>query len=375
MNSFDTLFFPETDLFNERHYPLLLFFTPLHFLQVVESRPDPVVNPEAEIFLERGLLQTHVPAPLGDKREQFLRLIRDINGQEEHLVNQLKEMTTDSSPAPSGGEFLDSKHIIVSSLLQEYGMKLANTGMDLQLWQARLVLVIAEILDSNEEDLREQLSFFSENEIATFRALQDRDGADEEDIFNELDNIKAELEKSRLGGVRKRFDAWLRLLQNHAIPPVKVWLAATREYADQIFNRYESVSNMHAVPLLKLVLPAQMTGSGRYLAEQIEKFQRATVHIHRGLVTDFERIMATVPYVHGLPESLLPYGTDWAEQWEGILDDFFPAGSEGRIDITFYLLPDQPLARLLSLRESPENSRDGVAAHGLLALLGPSAAL
>ena len=79
--------------------------------------------------------------------------------QKEHLVDRLKGLTTDSSPALAGSEPLDFKHGIVSSLLQEYGVKHATTGTDLQIWQARLVLAIAEILDSNEEALQEQ-SFF-----------------------------------------------------------------------------------------------------------------------------------------------------------------------------------------------------------------------
>ena len=52
MNSFETLFFPETDIFNEKFYPLLLFFTPLHFLQVVEPGPSSVINSEADLFLK-----------------------------------------------------------------------------------------------------------------------------------------------------------------------------------------------------------------------------------------------------------------------------------------------------------------------------------
>jgi hypothetical protein len=121
--------------------------------------------------------------------------------------------------------------------------------------------------------------------------------------------------------------------------------------------------------LLKLALPAQIAASGEYVVKQIEEFHLATAHIHRGLVTDFERIVRTVPYVHDAHESLLPYGTDWAEQWAGALHDFFPASSNGRNDTTFYLLPDQPIARLLSLPESPGVSPADTA-HGLLAILG-----
>ncbi len=369
MNSFDTLFFPETDIFNENRYPLLLFFTPLHFLQVVEYGPDSITNSEVELFLKSDLCQALVPAPLGDNREQFLRLILDIGERKERFVAQLSGITKASDPVAPGTKPLDFKYSIVSSLLQKYGMKRAVTGTDLQLWQARLVLAIAEILDCNEEALREQSSFFNEDEIAAFRALQKETDPDEEDLFSESENIKAGLEKSRLGNIAKRFDAWLRLLQNQPIPPVKVWLASTRASAEQIFNRYESTSKTHAVPLLKLSIPAQIAASGKYVLEEIEKFHKSTIHIHRGLVADFERAVRTVPYVRDMEESFLPYGTDWAEQWENALDDVFPASNYGRNDITFFLLPDQPINRLLSLPESPGVS-DDKAGHGLLAVIG-----
>ncbi len=369
MNSFDTLFFPETDIFNEKRYPLLLFFTPLHFLQVVEPGPDSITNSEAGLFLKRGLCQAHVPAPLGDNREQFLRLIRDIGERKERFVAQLRGITTDSDPLPAGNKPLDFKYSIVSSLLQKYGMKHVITGTDLELWQARLVLAIAEILDCNEEALQEQFSFFNEDEIAAFRALQKETDPDEDDLFIESENIKAVLEKSRLGNITKRFDAWLRLLQNQPIPPVKVWLASTRASAEQIFNRYESTCKAHAVPLLKLAIPAQIAASGKYVLEEIEKFHKSTIQIHRGLVADFERTVKTFPHVRDMEESLLPYGTDWAEQWENALDDVFPASNYGRNDITFFLLPDQPINRLLSLPESPGVSEDK-AGHGLLAVIG-----
>ncbi len=369
MNSFETFFFPETDIFNEKFYPLLLFFTPLHFLQVVEQGSSSVLNSEVDLFLKSGFCQAHVPAPLGDNRDQFLQLTRDISERKEQLVDRLRGLTADSSPTLTGSEPLDFKHGILSSLLQEYGVKHATTEPELQIWQARLVLAIAEILDSNEETLQEELFFFNEDEIATFRSLQEATDPIEEDPFAELGLIKARLEKSRLGSITKRFDAWLRLLQNRPVPPVKVWLASTRDSADQIFNRYTSTSKSHAVPVLKLALPAQISASGNYAVKQIKKFQQATTHIHRGLVADFERIVATIPYVPDLHESLLPYGIDWAEQWAEALDDFFPASSNGRNDITIYLLPDQLITHLLSLPESPGVS-SGNTVHGLLAILG-----
>lgn len=199
------------------------YFSPrCTFLQVVEHGPGSVNNPEVDLFLKSGLCQAHVPAFLGDNRDHFLQLTRDISEQKEQLVNRLRGLTIDSSPALTGSELLDFKHGIVSSLLQEYGVKHATTEPDLQFWQARLILAIAEVLDSNEKTLKKPLFFFNEDEIATFCSLQDATDPNEKDLFTELGIVQAQLEKSRWGGITKGFDIWLRLLQNQPVSPVKV---------------------------------------------------------------------------------------------------------------------------------------------------------
>jgi len=375
MNRYETLIFPDSDIFREKRYPLLLFFTPLHFLQLVEPGDggNSGINHESDIFLQHGLCQAHTPAPLGENRLQFLRLIDDIRNRKEYYVAQLRAMTLDSKTEFTSTKNTDQKHGIVSSLLQEFGLAHQTDETNLELWQARLVLAIGEMLDSDEdalhEQLSEQLAFFTEEEIAVIRSLQDAKGAKEEDIFSELKNIKEKLGKPRLSDTRKRFNAWLRLLKNQPLPSVKVWLASTRDSADQIFERYESINNSSAIPLLKLAIPANIDASGKYGIQKVEEFQKATTSIHKGLVADFERIVKTVPYLRDSHQSLLPYSTDWAEQWEGMLDEFFPEKMYGRNDITFYLFPDQPLARMLALPKSAEASNDQ-AAHGLLGILG-----
>ncbi len=371
MNSFDTLFFPETNIFSENRYPLLLFFTPLHFVQVVEAAPGPHLDTETKPFLERGLCQAHTPAPLGNNREPFLQLIRGIAEQKESLAGYLNGLATESAPALAGNEPHASAQAIVSSLLRQYGVAQATNGTDLQLWQARLVLAMAEILDGHEEALREQLFLFNEEEIAAFRSLPRAADSSEEDLFREGAKMMAQLENAHLAGSAKRFAAWLRLVQNSPLPPAQVWLAATRDSAKQIFDRYASISNAHAIPLYKLALPAQIAASGKYAVEQIEEFQQATMPVHQGIAADFQRIVATRPYLGDVYESLLPYGTDWAEQWEGALDNFFPAANDGRQDVTFYLLPDQPIGRLLSMPATPDTA-PGDPVHGLLAVLGPA---
>jgi len=367
MNSLDTLIFPDTNIFNEKHYPLLLFFSPLHFLQLVESGVSSETNHEAELFLRSGLCQEHIPAPLGDNRAHFLRLMRDIRARKEHYVSQLNKLSIDARHAPA-----DSKNapgnIIVSALLKEFNIEHADTETNLKLWQARLVIAIAEILDSNEENLREELAYFDENEIATLGS-EAADDSNVEDLLKKLTDITGKLEKTPSGSIEKRTEAWLRLMQNHPVPPVKVWLASTRDSTEQIFRKYESIGNGSAVPLIKLAFPAHIMASGNYVVQQIKEFQRATIDIRQGLVADFRRIATTTPYVRDSRESLLPYGKDWADQWEGMLHEYFPASRDGRNYVTIYLLPDQPITRLLSLQESVGTSCD-TTAHGLLGILG-----
>lgn len=361
MNIYDTLFFPDTNIFTASHYPLLLFFTPLHFLRLIENEAGG--NSESDLFLRRGLCRADTPAPLGENRTQFLRLIDGIGKRREYYLAQLA-IFSDSST---------KKNEMVSALLQEFGVRHQSTETELDLWRARMVLALAEMLDRDEEDVREeyseQLDFFKE-EIAALRSLQGAGGTDEVDLLNKLENIMAELEEPRLRDSVNRVESWLLILKNHPLPSVKVWVAASRDCGDRIFTRYEAMSKTSAVPVLKLALPAYIEASGKYVIECIEKFQEDTSAVHRGLVMDFDRLVKTIPYLRDSHESLLPYGIDWAEQWEGKLDEHFPAARYGRTHLIFYLLPGQPLARLLSVPESSGASHDQ-AAHGLLGILGP----
>jgi hypothetical protein len=373
MNSFDTLILPNTDIFNEKLYPLLLFFSPLHFLKLVERGTDSDTETEFTLFSKSGLCQAHTPAPLGDDQEQFLRLIHDIKERKGHYLTRLSKLTNGSMHSMGNGKVTHSQPNI-SSLLQEFDLGHAASGEDLKIWQARLILVLAEILDSDEENLREELSYLDETEIAMLRSLQTAHDSSEENLLDELESIKDNLKKPRSEEFAKRFDAWLLLMKNQPAPSVKMWLASTRDSAEQIFRKYEVITKTHPIPLLKLAFPAHIMASAEYAVQQIEEFHRATITIHHGLAADFDRVTTTIPYIPDVQESLLPYGTDWAEQWEVMLHKHFPASSDGRNHVTFYLLPNQPIAQLLSLSEPAAGAapHDDEAAHGLLGILSTS---
>jgi len=119
MDSFDTFLYPETNIFHEECYPLLLFFPPLHYLQLVEAGLDSTTDDEAAHFLKSGLCRAHIPAPLGDNREPFLRLIGDIKARSEDYVAQLRTLSINYAPAAAGSDAANIKYTIISSLLKK----------------------------------------------------------------------------------------------------------------------------------------------------------------------------------------------------------------------------------------------------------------
>ncbi len=369
MNFFDTFIFPETNIFYEKYYPLLLFFSPLYFLQLAEPGAESDINNEAALLVESDLCRPHIPTPLGDNRDRFLRLISDIKEQRGSYVDQLNALIINATDAQKGDDAADLKHKIGTILLEKLGADHEISETELDLWQDRLVLFLAEILDRREDDLQEDLSFFNEEEIAAFHSLHETTDNSAGDLISEIEKIKTKLAGHRLGNNIMRFKAWLRLLKNRPVPRVKVWLASTRDSADQVFSRHEAAGNGCAVPVLKLALPAHIEASAQYVVQRVKAFHHKATRIHQGLVADFARMVTTVPYLGDCQKSLLPYKTDWADLWAEMLDEYFPASHDGRIGITFYLLPNRPIARLLALPESPDGTQDQTA-HGLLAVLG-----
>ena len=370
MNSFDTLIFPDTDIFKEEYYPLLLCCSPLHFLQPVEPDPAGQVDAEMAHFYQHGLWQAHVPAPLGDYRSHYLHLIDDIKQRKSYYLDQFSALTIDSGETPGSPAHPGQKHDLVVSLLSRHGVPIEEIEANLELWQSRLILSIAEILTEEEDDLAEEISYFNEEEIAVLRSLKKEDSG-EGYLLKEVEKFQKQQKKPRLRNIIKRFLAWRFLMQQKPLPAVQLWLATSRPAAEQVLERYKSASGKNAVPILKLSLPATISASGRYVVERIEKFQQASTLIHRGLIADFTRIATTVPYVPDAPESLLPYGTDWADQWETMLYDSFPAAQDGRTAITFYLLPDHPVAGLITAAETSQqqSQEEEKSAHGLLGIL------
>jgi hypothetical protein len=370
MNSLKTFIFPDTDPFRETRYPLLLLCAPLLYLQPVEADPDRSDDSdEPDLFMERGLCQAHTPAPLGPDRERFQRLIKDIRERRDDYAAQLSALTVASLSAPPTERSEESRHQIVSALLNRHGVaddKTAQAG-ELERWQARLVLIIAEMLAEEEDTLRTDLELLSERELDMLRSLQGEDSLEEDNPLAELERIKSRLATPRPGAFKVRFKAWLKLMRATEAPQADLWLASSMDAADQVFEVLDRDRQATAVPILTVPLPQSIAASPRYVVEQIEEFHRQAAEVLAAIAADLKSIRERDYPAIAQPEDLLPSANNSTDRWSTLLDQHFPASSHGRSSLTFYLLPGRTVPELLSLGSASADK--GRPLHGLLAVL------
>jgi hypothetical protein len=364
MNSLNTLYFPDTVLSLEQQLPLALFFHTLHLLQPVEGDDQPdtreekgkeASDPGCYPFTEKGFCQVHTPSALGEDRDRFLHLLHDIRNKKDAYVEQLSYLTLASLSAPaSRGD--SSKQAILSSLLQGVDQDSdARTEQDrLALWQARLVLKIAEILDQEEEELAWQLATIDDQEIALFRRLQGeikKSGEGEiveEDPFQELLELKQKLNQPRPGMIRNRLRAWSTLyLSGPLSVDFQLWTTRRQEAADILLERYEKESGQAPVALLQIALPARISQEHGDVTEAIEQFRAGSQSQIQALAKVLESLVTAEINKSNNPAGLFPEAQAWQETWNSRVDAAFPANHYGRATLTIYLLPETSFFALI----------------------------
>lgn len=356
-SQYPSLVFPDTDIFNDRQFPLLIFGTPSYYLQPVESDPDQDVENDHDCFIKRGLCQALTPAPLDEDRDRFLRLIHDIRNRKDDYAAQLSALTVAAMGSKKQANENEQRSEIVSSLLGKNASQTRGENeSEAELWQARLVLAIGEMLKQLEFELQQDLQMLDAQELEMFHSLQGDGDEDEPDPFKTLEQIAADLANSRPQEQRLRFRSWLTLMKAAPVPPVFFWLASSPDAADQIFNGYEKISDLPIRPILKISLPDHIEASPFYVADQIEKFQKDAEETMQQMFDELGRIAATSDLSFDSADDLLPGNSEQLSRWDELLNAHFPAGSHGRASIVFYLLPQCNIAEMLDL-ETTEASK------------------
>lgn len=353
MQSLNSLYFPETVLPHHLRNCLLLFPDTLHLLQPVEPATENTDEiSDDDIFMEQGICQVHTPSLLGKDRDRFLQLIEEIRTSKDGFAEQMSGLTlAHLSEEQARGD--NSHQEIMATLLDgkispnDASVKESEESV---LWQSRLVLALAEILDREEAELAATLSDIDETEMTLFKELRGDASAnkDDDDPFAELMRIKANLSQPRPGTLKRRINAWKALYASGSLPEdFWMWTTAQEEAAELLIETYEAKAGRNAVPLLLLNLPEQMYMRETDALESIKNFQEKASKIREDIREMLTAIVSKEHFNIVDPVALLPDAGTLARDWNDLIEYYFPEERFGRKKLDFQFLANISLDQLV----------------------------
>ena len=162
------LIFPETKSSIHDIGKLLCFFNSLYYYMPTES--DNAGSDDQNLF--ENLCTGYVPAPLHKDLTRFNRLLHEMENSRADDLARL--FSTAKSPIATG-QIRDKDEVSsasVLSALQKDNEKKAHIQHKERLWQARLLLKLAETLDKRENEVRRGLARVSSDEQKKFASLE-----------------------------------------------------------------------------------------------------------------------------------------------------------------------------------------------------------
>ncbi len=292
--------FPDSLPKDELLFPLVQFFAEaVYTLPVENSLPVPEeLPPLAGGLLAQGLLSLHYPAPLGAERERFLS-----------LLEELRQRPIDyAALALSGRREMESKNNIISAVRRQQAGQNGPEDADgraAALWQARLVLKLAELAERQEEEIRQSLRRIARREQEIFRTLRDMDSLSSQG--------PAEAAPPDSRRTRLRLKAWRTLNSLGSPSPARAFVAADQDAFELLVEECGEARAVVAVPL-----PAVLAGED-FAAKRVT-FRHAAADLLTNLPASFDQ-----------------------DAWNLLLEQHYPAQRHGRRRLLLHFLPNAAL--------------------------------
>jgi len=320
--------FPETVPGDAILFPLVQVFMPIVYCQAVEEDdiPEILQSPLARDLEEAGLCAIHVPSPLGEQRERFQALIKDLKHRGDDYAARLKNLSL-SGIGHGGRSKRESKNSIIENLLQSKGVQEeVREEQEMLLWQARLLLKLGEIFDAEQLSLKLDLEKISELENGLFSELR----KDQGQPFSLTKDISSAT--GRTDGLQGlRLKAWTRLYclgdDRPAVAP-NCFISTNQDAVDLLVEEYEKPGDYTARCFLELLLPSR---EGEIFRP--ENLQALQEHELFGRL----QILLADPMA-GQQEQDDDFAGD-AGAWAELLETLYPAAEYGRCRLHLYLLP------------------------------------
>lgn len=166
MNIIKGLYFPGTMARGASFNSLLCLLNQIDYYLVVEDDKDQPGDSGASSYWQ-GL----VVAPLGAEREKFLAMIRDIRLYgAQYYENCLARLSADGGLDPD-----ETSARQLASRVKEGKISGQEKLPPAKLWQARVVLQLAEILEEEKAEIDRGMAAVKRNEMNVFRGLKGED--------------------------------------------------------------------------------------------------------------------------------------------------------------------------------------------------------
>ena len=330
MTHLTALRFPDTLVTTASVSQELFFFDRIDFYQSTESESGDNPDPLADLKLCFG----YPPAPLGDDLERFRMLLSELKGNEgEFYSGVLSSLTLDYLGNRDGEKTWE----LISSLQRQ-----GKTGKDKKarnreeiLWQARLLLKLAEIIQCEEEAMEISMASVADQEKELFRQLKEGDINDQDDPLT----VKPAAGTRPSGRTGPLLKAWGQLFladrQPHGILTTK-----NTEAALTILDVEESLAGQAPKRVVKLILPSPLLLDDFF--GKREDFRSAAA----GILNDFAGLLGDLTE-KGLDEEIGRKLEQAAEQWNRQMEESGLAGEQAGFFLEIYFCRNSP-ARLLA---------------------------
>lgn len=334
MNQIIASVFPDTLPDPEPMFPLVQVFDQLVYLQAVEDEPPVAHAALIEQLGRQGRLRLVAPAPLGDQRQRFLALIHDMRQRGADYISQLSMLTLAGINRPERAE---SKQAIVSNLLGSAEIS-ARKEEEMLLWQARLVLKLAEIHAIEQAELDEALERIALRQDELLSEL--REEAD--DLFALTEGLADSGHRAE-ALLPHRLKAWSRLAFHHAASTGPRVLVTGYEAAlATLAETYEHRHGREPVRLGNLILPRA----------GVQSADSAWSEPLRPAVPCLAEAFAALARPEGLDQAKIDHTaalfSQGEAQWAAAVEQRFPAEQYGRCRLALHCFP-QTTARSLLL--------------------------
>jgi hypothetical protein len=349
------LIFPDTEPSPHAVAKILIFFDALSYYLPTESNG-------ADSSIIKKLCTGYTPAPLGDDLSRFNRLLREL---ESSRPEEFSRLFSAAKVPVATGEVRDQDETSaanVYSALQQDAEINTSTQHKERLWQARLVLKLAEILDKSEVEVRRGLAQISSAEHNVFASLEGHVGAETDDLaeLNSLDKYPQQQSEKNLQDehtpgasgllIPLRIKAWAELyLADPSEQLPGILTTANSESGAILFDGYENTWRREPIKLFSLPLPAiSLTDTEEALAN----YHVSRNAFREALQENLEYFARFLQETANLAEPVIDIQKEislHAENvaaWEGKIKVHFPGTESDCKKLDFYCFPGTSITNL-----------------------------